>query len=112
MNEQNPQMIEKVVVLFVLGITCDLLSLPPLPTSALANPNLPLAISLLSHHIMEAGASQDEPLAVHIPFIASMFSHACPTRAQLGCIMIASSARSSKGLSVAKREETSASYSG
>lgn len=79
---QSPQMIEKVVVLLVPGITSDLLSLPPVPTSAMANPNLPLAIPLLSHHVMEAGAaSQDEPLAVHIPFIASTFSHACPTRA-------------------------------
>ena len=74
-------MIEKVVVLLVTGITSDLLCLPPLPTSAMANPNLPLAIPLLSHHVMGAGASQDEPLAVHIPFIASTFSHACPTRA-------------------------------
>lgn len=30
---------------------------------------------------MEPASSQDGPLGVHIPFIASTFSHACPTRA-------------------------------
>ncbi|KAF8697258.1 hypothetical protein AX14_001396, partial [Amanita brunnescens Koide BX004] len=74
-------MIERVVAVLVPGITSDLLNLPPLPTSATANPNLPLAIPLLSHNAAEAGASQDGPLGVHIPFIASTFSHACPTRA-------------------------------
>ncbi|KAF8629302.1 hypothetical protein AX15_003519 [Amanita polypyramis BW_CC] len=80
----NVQMIEKVVALLIPGITSELLSLPPLPTSATTNPNLPIAIPLLSH-VTASGSSAtqngDVPLATFIPFIASMFSHACPTRA-------------------------------
>ena len=69
-------MIQKVVTLLVPGLTPDLLSLPPLPTSATVNPNLPLSIPLLSS--ADVGSSTG---AASIPFIASTFSHACPTRA-------------------------------
>jgi RNA exonuclease 1 len=67
-------MIQKVVALLVPGLTPELLSLPPLPTSATANPNLPLSIPLISPADVASGAA-------NIPFIASTFSHACPTRA-------------------------------
>lgn len=73
---QNANMIQKVVALLVPGLTPDLLSLPPLPTSATVNPNLPLSIPLLSPADVGTGTS-----AASIPFIASTFSHACPTRA-------------------------------
>ncbi|KAF8971279.1 hypothetical protein BDZ97DRAFT_1914265 [Flammula alnicola] len=69
----NSHMIQKVVALLVPGLTPDLLSLPPLPTSAIINPNLPLSIPLLSPSDLDSAAN--------IPFIASTFSHACPTRA-------------------------------
>ncbi|KAF8626807.1 hypothetical protein AX17_006464 [Amanita inopinata Kibby_2008] len=81
----NAHQIEKVVTLLIPGLTPELLSLPPLPTSATANPNLPLSIPLLSR--LAAGTSSNKPsdgdssLAASIPFIASTFSHACPTRA-------------------------------
>ncbi|KAF8196589.1 ribonuclease H [Pholiota molesta] len=70
----NSNMIQKVVALLVPGLTPELLSLPPLPTSATANPNLPLSIPLISPADVASGAA-------NIPFIASTFSHACPTRA-------------------------------
>ncbi|TFK64826.1 ribonuclease H [Pluteus cervinus] len=70
----NALMIQKVVALLVPGITPELLSLPPFPTSATSNPNLPIPIPLLPK------ASPDA-LSTTIPFIASTFSHACPTRA-------------------------------
>lgn len=66
---QNAQSIQKVVVLLIPGILPEFLSLPPLPTSATANPNVPIAIPL----------PNDSKTA--LPFIASTFSHACPTRA-------------------------------
>lgn len=66
---QNARSIYKVVTLLIPGLTPSLLALPPLPTSATANPNLPLAIPL-----------PDESSS-NIPYIASTFSHACPTRA-------------------------------
>ena len=74
---KNVHMIQKVVALLVPGITPEILSLPAFPTSATANPNLPLSIPLLP-------PSSDTPIpstAANIPFIASTFSHACPTRA-------------------------------
>ncbi|KAF9483125.1 hypothetical protein BDN70DRAFT_350828 [Pholiota conissans] len=70
----NSNMIQKVVALLVPGLTPDLLSLPPLPTAATSNPNLPLSIPLISPADLASGAAS-------IPFIASTFSHACPTRA-------------------------------
>ncbi|KAF9483118.1 ribonuclease H-like protein [Pholiota conissans] len=70
----NSNMIQKVVALLVPGLTPDLLSLPPLPTAATSNPNLPLSIPLISPADLARGAAS-------IPFIASTFSHACPTRA-------------------------------
>ncbi|KAF9483129.1 hypothetical protein BDN70DRAFT_929460 [Pholiota conissans] len=70
----NSNMIQKVVALLVPGLTPDLLSLPPLPTAATSNPNLPLSIPLISPADPASGAAS-------IPFIASTFSHACPTRA-------------------------------
>ncbi|KAF9232680.1 hypothetical protein BU15DRAFT_54755 [Melanogaster broomeanus] len=65
----NSRAIQKVVVLLIPGLLPDFLSLPPLPTSATANPNVPLSIPLPSDS------------KTSIPFIASTFSHACPTRA-------------------------------
>ncbi|KAH7889012.1 hypothetical protein F5I97DRAFT_2006350 [Phlebopus sp. FC_14] len=61
--------IQKVVALLIPGILPDFLSLPPIPTSATANPNVPFPIPL--------PAESKTP----IPFIANTFSHACPTRA-------------------------------
>ncbi|KIK90919.1 hypothetical protein PAXRUDRAFT_150845 [Paxillus rubicundulus Ve08.2h10] len=66
---EKPRSIQKVVTLLIPGLLPDFLSLPPLPTSATANPNVPLSIPLPS----DSDTS--------IPFIASTFSHACPTRA-------------------------------
>lgn len=71
---KNVNMIQKVVALLIPGITPEILSLPPFPTSATANPNLPLSIPLLPPTL-------DRATAANIPFIASTFSHACPTRA-------------------------------
>ena len=67
-------MIQKVVALLIPGITPEILSLPPFPTSAISNPNLPLSIPLLP-------PTTAASTAANIPFIASTFSHACPTRA-------------------------------
>lgn len=53
-----------------------MLALPPLPTVATSNPNLPISIPLRTPVDMNV-----ENSARHIPFIASTFSHACPTRA-------------------------------
>ncbi|KAI0043270.1 ribonuclease H [Auriscalpium vulgare] len=86
---QNPQNIQKVAVVLVPGLTSTVLSLPPLPTSATANPNLPLAIPLPSTSAPPSSASGDdddrtEEAAAQlggVPFIARTFSHACPTRA-------------------------------
>ncbi|PPR07234.1 hypothetical protein CVT24_010171 [Panaeolus cyanescens] len=106
----NAQYIQKVVTLLVPGLTPELLSLPPLPTSATSNPNLPLAIPLLprnpvgntlslsgttsltphsipatlSHTITTSATKADTnaaSMAPHIPFIATTFTTACPTRA-------------------------------
>jgi RNA exonuclease 1 len=66
---QNPRSVQKVVVILVPGLTPALLSLPPLPTSATANPNLPLPIPY--------PPQPTDPF----PFLASKFSHACPTKA-------------------------------
>jgi RNA exonuclease 1 len=66
---QHARSIEKVVTLLIPGILPSTLALPPLPTSATANPNIPLSIPL--------PAESHTP----IPFIASTYSHACPTRA-------------------------------
>ncbi|KAF8149431.1 hypothetical protein B0H34DRAFT_733720 [Crassisporium funariophilum] len=73
----NAKQIQKVVALLIPGLTPDILSLPPFPTSATVNPNLPLSIPLLPPPSSDAGAES----AASIPFIASTFSHACPTRA-------------------------------
>ncbi|EAU90918.1 ribonuclease H [Coprinopsis cinerea okayama7 len=70
---ENGQLVQRVVVLMVPGLTNDLLGMPPIPTNATTNPNLPLAIPLLS--------SESSANAAAIPFIATTFSHACPTRA-------------------------------
>ncbi|KAG6332748.1 hypothetical protein ID866_6338 [Astraeus odoratus] len=66
---ENSRSIQKVVTLLIPGIVPAFLSLPPLPTSATANPNVPLSIPLAT--------DSKTPL----PFIAATFSHACPTRA-------------------------------
>ncbi|OJA19892.1 hypothetical protein AZE42_12716 [Rhizopogon vesiculosus] len=65
----NARSIEKVVALLIPGILPSTLALPPLPTSATSNPNIPLSIPL--------HAESNTP----IPFIANTYSHACPTRA-------------------------------
>lgn len=66
---EHSRSIQQVVALLIPGILPSSLSIPPLPTSATANPNIPLSIPLSSDS--------------HTPFsfIASTFSHACPTRA-------------------------------
>lgn len=69
-------MIQKVVALLVPGLTPDLPSLPPLPTSATVNPNLPPPTPLLSPVDVGSGTG-----SASITFIANTFSHACPTRA-------------------------------
>ncbi|KAJ7782527.1 ribonuclease H [Mycena maculata] len=66
----DSSLIQKVVTLLIPGLTPALLGLPPLPTAATSNPNLPIAIPLPA-----PGSSSA------LPFIASTFSHACPTRA-------------------------------
>ncbi|KAF9050462.1 ribonuclease H [Panaeolus papilionaceus] len=73
----NANTIQKVVALLVPGLTPDLLSLPPIPTSATQNPNLPLSIPLLPRDPTAPTTS----LVGHIPFIATTFTNACPTRA-------------------------------
>ncbi|KAF5376235.1 hypothetical protein D9615_008564 [Tricholomella constricta] len=70
----NAQLIQKVVALLIPGLTPELLSLPPIPTSATVNPNIPLSIPLLSR-------TPDTSPPPNVPFIAATFSHACPTRA-------------------------------
>ncbi|CCM00542.1 uncharacterized protein FIBRA_02576 [Fibroporia radiculosa] len=71
---ENPRSVQKVVALLIPGITPDIISLPPLPTSATANPNLPLPIPLPDDSPAE-GSSRG------LSFIGRTFSHACPTRA-------------------------------
>ncbi len=69
---QNPRSINKVVTLLIPGLTPELLHLPPLPTSATANPNLPLQVPL---------PQPDAAGSPGVPFIQSTFTYACPTRA-------------------------------
>ncbi|KAK7060527.1 hypothetical protein VNI00_001293 [Paramarasmius palmivorus] len=71
---ENADKIPKVVAVLIPGLTPEILSLPPLPTSAMSNPNLPISIPLPPR--AEPGTTQPG-----VPFIASTFSHACPTRA-------------------------------
>ncbi|OCH88140.1 hypothetical protein OBBRIDRAFT_735036 [Obba rivulosa] len=71
---ENPAAVQKVVALLIPGLTPEILSLPPIPTSATVNPNLPLPIPL-PPDVASTSTGQG------IPFISSTFSHACPTRA-------------------------------
>ncbi|KAG6899153.1 hypothetical protein C0993_000227 [Termitomyces sp. T159_Od127] len=71
---ENAPLIQKVVVLLIPGLTSEVLSLPPIPTSATVNPNIPLSIPLLPR-------TPDAGPPPNVPFIAATFSHACPTRA-------------------------------
>ncbi|KAH9922386.1 uncharacterized protein B0H18DRAFT_1018161 [Fomitopsis serialis] len=71
---ENPRSVQKVVAILVPGITPEIISLPPLPTSATANPNLPLPVPLPSEGPVEGSSTG-------LPFIGRTFSHACPTRA-------------------------------
>ncbi|KAJ8502161.1 hypothetical protein ONZ51_g150 [Trametes cubensis] len=71
---ENPRSVTKVVALLIPGLTPDILGLPPLPTSATANPNVPIAVPL-----PPAMPSEDAAPGVH--FISSTFTNACPTRA-------------------------------
>lgn len=79
---ENLNLIQRVVAVFVPGLTSEILSLPPLPTSATSNPNLPIPIPLSSPPPLsnESGTTEVSTTA-WIPFIATTFSHACPTRA-------------------------------
>ncbi|KAI0092376.1 ribonuclease H-like protein [Irpex rosettiformis] len=67
---ENPRSVQKVVTLLIPGLTPEVLSLPPLPTSATSNPHLPLEIPLPGPDSTDG-----------VPFIGKTFSHACPTRA-------------------------------
>ncbi|KAI0776562.1 hypothetical protein BD413DRAFT_644823 [Trametes elegans] len=71
---ENPRSITKVVALLIPGLTPDILGLPPLPTSATTNPNVPLAVPL-------PPAQHPEDGLFGVPFISSTFTYACPTRA-------------------------------
>ncbi|KAL1938459.1 hypothetical protein VTO73DRAFT_11699 [Trametes versicolor] len=71
---ENPRTITKVVALLIPGLTPDILALPPLPTSATSNPNVPLAVPL-------PPAQPSEDASPSVPFISSTFTYACPTRA-------------------------------
>ncbi|XP_006457267.1 hypothetical protein AGABI2DRAFT_79294, partial [Agaricus bisporus var. bisporus H97] len=71
----NAHLIQKVVAVLIPGLTPDLLELPPLPTAATSNPNLPIPIPLSTKFKDSAST------AASIPFVASTFTHACPTRA-------------------------------
>lgn len=71
----NAHLMQKVVAVLIPGLTPDILSLPPLPTAATSNPNLPISIPLFNK------AQNTDSTAANIPFIASTFTHACPTRA-------------------------------
>ncbi|KAN0141726.1 hypothetical protein V8E53_000188 [Lactarius tabidus] len=91
---QNTQSIQKLVVLLVPGLTSTVLSLPPLPTSAMKNPNLPIPIPLPSG-LPPPTVSEPPDLPFNVdpnseeaatsyggvPFITRTFSHAYPTRA-------------------------------
>ncbi|KAH9965648.1 hypothetical protein BJV74DRAFT_869879 [Russula compacta] len=91
---QNPNNIQKLVVLLVPGLTSTVLSLPPLPTSATENPNVPIPIPFPPDPPLSTpSAPPDLPSSIDprseeaaalysgIPFIVRTFSHACPTRA-------------------------------
>ncbi|KAI8992741.1 hypothetical protein BD414DRAFT_521323 [Trametes punicea] len=71
---ENPRSITKVVALLIPGLTPEILSLPPLPTSATANPNVPIAVPL-------PPAEPHEDASPGVPFISCTFTYACPTRA-------------------------------
>ncbi|KAF8644810.1 hypothetical protein AX16_008267 [Volvariella volvacea WC 439] len=77
----NAHLITKVVALLVPGITPELISLPPIPSSAFVNPNLPQGIPLPSRAITPTASGTAMGLSPGMPFVASTFSHACPTRA-------------------------------
>ncbi|TFK50197.1 ribonuclease H-like protein [Heliocybe sulcata] len=68
---ENPSCVPKVVALLIPGITRETLSLPPRPTDATVNPNVPVSIPAPSPSTSQTG----------VPFISSTYSHACPTRA-------------------------------
>ncbi|KAF8828516.1 hypothetical protein HHX47_DHR3000017 [Lentinula edodes] len=76
---ENAQLIPKVVVILVPGLTPDVLGIPPPPTSALRNPNRPISIPLPPRQDPLNPTPTSVPTSV--PFIGSTFSHACPTRA-------------------------------
>ncbi|KDQ58996.1 hypothetical protein JAAARDRAFT_56989 [Jaapia argillacea MUCL 33604] len=72
----NPHSIPKVVALLIPGLTPSILGLPPLPTSATTNPNVPITIPVPSPPL-----ESDSSTPSGVPFIPHTFSHACPTRA-------------------------------
>ncbi|KAI0319403.1 hypothetical protein OF83DRAFT_1055004 [Amylostereum chailletii] len=86
---ENSRSVQKVVVLLIPGITSALLGLPPLPTSATSNPNLPISVPLPQDATPSTTADVDpedrsEEAAARlggVPFIPATFSHACPTKA-------------------------------
>lgn len=69
---ENPRSIQKVVAILIPGITREVLSLPPFPTSATTNANHPIEIPLYD---------PDSNSPSQLPFMSKTFSHACPTRA-------------------------------
>ena len=108
---ENRHSIQTVVALLVPGILPEHLNLPPIPTDAMKNPNLPLSIPLpptsttgakpslfapganYSQLVKSLFTSSLEPIAQDpphtqqrsngslLPFISKTFSHAVPTRA-------------------------------
>ncbi|KAI0032017.1 hypothetical protein K488DRAFT_50840 [Vararia minispora EC-137] len=86
---ENPRNVQKAVVLLIPGLTTKVLGLPPPPTSAISNPNLPISIPLPADSASRSSADFDPPekteeaaaLLGGVPFITRTFSHACPTRA-------------------------------
>lgn len=106
LTHQNRDAIRKVITLFVPGILPEHLNLPPRPTSATTNPNLPVSIPLPSPSsikvppqpivaktlfgepkILQPTATTDgkddegKDTKTSLPFLSRTFSHACPTRA-------------------------------
>ncbi|KXN82012.1 hypothetical protein AN958_03310 [Leucoagaricus sp. SymC.cos] len=75
LSGRNAHLIQKVIAILVPGLTLEILALPPFPTVATSNPNLPISIPLLNN------SQNTHSTAASIPFIASTFTHACPTRA-------------------------------
>ena len=96
-GSQNTRSIQKLVVLHIPGLTSNVLSLPPLPTSATSNPNLPIPIPLPLDPAPTLSDPSDLPThfrrpsfgrsrgtlwrhSVHYTHLFSCLSHSCPGR--------------------------------